>query len=213
MDISSLTFDEKNLIPVIVQNAKTKKILMFAFANREAVSFTQKTGFAHFWSRSRKKLWKKGEESGNILKVKEIKTDCDSDALLYLVTPVGNTCHTGAESCFFRSLTPHNGDEKNISHIAYDTTFLFDLENIISDRRKNPVEKSYVHSLFDNGLDRIAQKVGEEAVETVIAAKNDNDDDFLNEASDLFFHYLVLLQAKEKTFQDILETLHKRHSS
>lgn len=213
MNISSLAFDEKGLIPVIVQNTKTKKILMFAFANKEAVSCTQKTGLAHFWSRSRKKLWKKGEESGNVLRMKEMKTDCDSDALLYLVDPTGNTCHTGAESCFFQSIDECTFDKKDTSNLSYDTKFLLDLENIISQRRKNPTEKSYVNSLFVDGLDRIAQKVGEEAVETVIAAKNDDDNDFLNEASDLFFHYLVLLQAKEKTFKDVLETLQKRHTS
>ena len=149
MNINSLTFDEKNLIPVLVQHASSGKILMFAFANIQALEKTQETGFAHFWSRSRKKLWKKGEESGNVLRVVGIKTDCDSDAVLYLVQPTGNTCHTGKESCFFR------GDDYET-----DAEFCMELESTIAQREKHGEKTSYIHSLFEEGLDRIVQKVG-----------------------------------------------------
>jgi phosphoribosyl-ATP pyrophosphohydrolase/phosphoribosyl-AMP cyclohydrolase len=200
-DISSLQFSPENeLLPVVVQNYKTGKILMVAFANKEAVEKTIQTGFAHFWSRSRKKLWKKGEESGNTLKIIGIQTDCDKDALLYFVDPKGNTCHTGVESCFFRG-----------SSFQTDAEFLGELENIIFCRQKEKSKNSYVASLFEKGLDRIAQKVGEEGIEVVIAAKNSDVDELLDESADLIFHLLVLLRKRQKSLHDVINVLKKRH--
>jgi len=196
----NLIFNHNGLIPVIVQNITSGKVLMLAYANEEALTKTKETGFAHFYSRSRKKLWRKGEESGNTLKMKGIKSDCDQDAILYLVEPTGNTCHTGEESCFFR------GDSQTT-----DVEFVCELEKIIEHRQKQGDETSYVHSLFTEGLDRIAQKVGEEAVETVISAKNDDDEDFLNESADLLLHLLILLRARKKSLIDIVTVLKERH--
>ena len=150
-----------------------------------------------FFSRSKNRLWTKGEESGNFLLLKEIKTDCDNDTLLIKVNPVGPVCHTGADTCW---------DEKNT-----DDNFLFQLEGIIKERKENPSEKSYTSSLFEKGINKIAQKVGEEAVELVIEAKDNNRDLFLNEAADLLFHFMVLLQAKKHSLKEVEAVLIERH--
>jgi phosphoribosyl-ATP pyrophosphohydrolase/phosphoribosyl-AMP cyclohydrolase len=199
MDTQNYQFDDKGLLPVIVQNIHSGKVLMLGYANAEALEKSHQTGLAHFWSRSRKKLWKKGEESGNILQIKAIKTDCDRDAVLYLVQPTGNTCHTGAESCFF------HGDKQQT-----DSAFLYSLEKTIQQRKESMKKDSYVYSLFSDGIDRIAQKVGEEAVETVIASKNEDRDDFLNESADLLFHLLILLREKDLNLSDVIAVLKNR---
>lgn len=186
------------LIPAIVQDQKSGKVLMLGFMNREAYEATLREGKATFYSRSRKSLWTKGETSGNYLYVNEIIEDCDHDTLLIKANPAGPVCHTGADTCFNEvNRTP----EQFISHLA----------GVIRERRLNPSEKSYTSSLFRDGINKIAQKVGEEAVELVIESKDTNKDLFLNEAADLFFHYLVLLEAKGSSFEEIIEVLKERH--
>jgi len=186
-----------HLIPVIVQDANTNKVLMLGFMNEEAYQQTLHEKKLVFYSRSKKRLWMKGETSGNFLFLKEIISDCDQDTLLVKAIPAGPVCHTGADTCF---------NEKNTSG-----DFLVDLEQIISDRKKNPSEKSYTSSLFQKGINVIAQKVGEEAVELVIEAKDNDEEKFKNEAADLLFHYLVLLQSKGFSLQDIKAVLRARH--
>ncbi len=184
------------LVPAIVQDAKTQKVLMLGFMNREAFEKTKGINLVTFFSRSRQKLWTKGETSGNFLDVKEILIDCDSDTLLIKANPAGAVCHTGADTCF---------DERNEAE-----NFLFELEKTIRDRKANPSDESYTTKLFRQGINKIAQKVGEEAVELVIEAKDDNDDSFKNEAADLLYHLLVLFAEKEIPFGEVLEKLKER---
>jgi phosphoribosyl-AMP cyclohydrolase / phosphoribosyl-ATP pyrophosphohydrolase len=183
------------LVPVIVQDNSTQKILMLGFMNEEAFDKTKQENKVTFFSRSKKRLWTKGETSGNFLLVKEIIADCDNDTLLIKAAPAGPVCHTGADTCF---------DENN------NEFTLAKLEAIITDRKSNPVDSSYTSSLFAKGINKIAQKVGEEAVELVIESKDDNEENFLNEAADLLFHYLILLQQKGYYFNDIINQLSKR---
>jgi len=185
------------LVPAIVQDDTTGKVLMLGFMNEAAVAKTQELQKVTFYSRSKNRLWTKGEESGNFLLLKDIKVDCDNDTLLIKAIPQGPTCHTGADTCW---------DEKNTSD-----NFLFELEKIIVDRKYNPSQKSYTSSLFEKGINKVAQKVGEEAVELVIEAKDDNKELFLGEAADLLFHYLILLQAKGFSLNDVVEVLQERH--
>ena len=185
------------LIPVIIQDTITNVILMLGYMNQEAFDKTQQEKRVTFFSRSKNRLWTKGEESGNFLNVNSLLIDCDNDTILVKATPAGPTCHTGADTCF---------NEKNVS-----TNFLTELEMIIRDRKNNPTDKSYTASLFAKGINKIAQKVGEEAVEVVIEAKDNNDDLFKGEAADLLFHYLILLQAKNFTLNDIISVLKSRH--
>ncbi|MBO9561827.1 MAG: bifunctional phosphoribosyl-AMP cyclohydrolase/phosphoribosyl-ATP diphosphatase HisIE [Niastella sp.] len=186
------------LVPAVVQDFKTHKVLMLGFMNEEAVKKTMSEGKVTFYSRSKKRLWTKGEESGNHLMVKEILSDCDNDTLLIKAQPLGPTCHTGADTCW--SERNHHDD------------FLYYLEDIIELRKKSSDEKSYVRQLFGKGINKMAQKVGEEAVELVIEAKDSNDDLFLNEAADLLFHYLILLNAKGHNLQSVVNVLQQRHS-
>jgi phosphoribosyl-AMP cyclohydrolase / phosphoribosyl-ATP pyrophosphohydrolase len=194
----TLDFSKYNdgLIPAIIQEAITMQVLMLGFMNEEALVKTKTDGKVTFFSRSKQRLWTKGETSGNFLIVKEIIEDCDRDTLLIKATPQGPTCHTGDISCFGK---------------ANDTFTLQELEKVIMDRKNNPTDKSYTASLFAKGINKIAQKVGEEAVETVIEAKDNNDELFLGEAADLMFHYLVLLQAKGFLLQDVVKVLEARH--
>jgi phosphoribosyl-ATP pyrophosphohydrolase/phosphoribosyl-AMP cyclohydrolase len=192
-----IDFDKGNgLVPAVVQDAKTLKVLMLGYMNEEAFNKTIESGRVTFFSRSRNQLWTKGETSGNFLELSEIKIDCDQDSLLVLAHPLGPVCHTGSDTCW---------DEKN------HASFLDDLEAIIAQRKKKLPENSYVASLFKKGLNRIAQKVGEEAVETIIEAKDSDDNLFLNESADLLFHYLILLQAKGFKLADVISVLEKRN--
>ena len=184
------------LVPCIVQDAKTNQVLMLGFMNDEAYQKTLREKRVTFFSRSKQRLWTKGETSGNFLEVSEILVDCDQDTLLIKANPVGPVCHTGADTCF---------NEKN------ERWDLASLEAVIKDRKANPVKGSYTASLFDAGINKVAQKVGEEAVELVIEAKDDNKELFLNEAADLMFHYLVLLTEKGYGLKDVLDVLKKRH--
>ena len=185
------------LVPAIVQDAATDKILMLGFMNAEAFEMTQKTGRITFFSRTRQKIWTKGETSGNFLELKKILIDCDSDTLLIKAIPAGAVCHTGADTCFAETNEADN--------------FLPVLEKIILDRKNNPSETSYTSELFTRGINKIAQKVGEEAVELVIEAKDDNRELFKNEAADLLYHFTVLLAAKDVSLREILEVLKQRH--
>lgn len=185
------------LIPAVVQDYHTQKVLMLGFMNEEALKQTETTGFVTFWSRSKKRLWTKGEESGNHLQLRQILVDCDRDSLLVKAEPKGPVCHTGADTCW---------TEKNSR-----ADFLYYLEHIIELRRKGDDENSYVRKLCAKGINKVAQKVGEEAVELVIEAKDVNRALFLGEAADLLFHYLILLQTKDCTLADVVDVLQQRH--
>ncbi|SEW54891.1 bifunctional phosphoribosyl-AMP cyclohydrolase/phosphoribosyl-ATP diphosphatase HisIE [Chitinophaga arvensicola] len=185
------------LVPAVIQDSVTNKVLMLGYMNRESLEKTMLEGKVTFFSRSKNRLWTKGEESGNFLLVKDLMVDCDQDTILIKASPVGPVCHTGADTCW---------DEKNVGN-----DFLASLENIITDRKNNPSDKSYTASLFAKGINKIAQKVGEEAVEVVIEAKDNNDELFLNESADLLFHYLILLQAKGFQLSDVISVLKQRH--
>ena len=185
------------LVPAVIQDIETSKVLMLGFMNAAAIETTLSTKKVTFFSRSKNRLWTKGEESGHFLNYKEMLLDCDADSLLVKVVPVGPTCHNGTDTCW--------GEENNAAH------FLTYLETVIARRKNDSPETSYVASLFAKGINKMAQKVGEEAVELVIEAKDDNELLFLNEASDLLFHYLILLQAKGYNLQDVIEILKNRH--
>ena len=189
-----------NLIPAIIQDNETKNVLMLGYMNQEALDQTLATKKVTFFSRTKNRLWTKGEESGNFLELISIKEDCDNDTLLVKVKPAGPTCHTGLDTCW---------QEDNVSNYG----FLSKLENTIQERKENATstsEKSYVASLFEKGINKMAQKVGEEAVEVVIEAKDNNDDLFLSESADLLFHYLILLQAKGFQLNDVVNVLKNR---
>lgn len=193
------TKNKDGLIPAIIQDATTKNVLMLGYMNEEAYEKTVATNKVTFFSRTKKRLWTKGEESGNFLNLVAIKNDCDNDSLLIQVNPLGPTCHTGSDTCW---------GEENVQSFG----FLSELEKVIQSRREaGNTENSYVASLFDKGINKIAQKVGEEAVEIIIEAKDTNDELFLNEGADLLFHYLILLQAKGFTLKDVVKILKGRH--
>jgi phosphoribosyl-ATP pyrophosphohydrolase/phosphoribosyl-AMP cyclohydrolase len=189
------------LVPAIIQDNSTRNVLMLGYMNEEAFLKTNQSKKVTFFSRSKQRLWTKGEESGNFLKLVSISVDCDNDALLIKVNPMGPVCHKGTATCW---------KEENIS----DFGFLSELENIIQNRKDNSEnEDSYIASLFRKGINKIAQKVGEETVEVIIEAKDSNDDLFLNESADLLFHYLILLRAKGFTLNDVEKMLRQRHIS
>jgi phosphoribosyl-ATP pyrophosphohydrolase/phosphoribosyl-AMP cyclohydrolase len=196
--INKIDFSKLNgLVPCIVQDSKTDKVLMLGFMNEESYNKTVAEKRVTFFSRSKNRLWTKGETSGNYLEVENILIDCDQDTLLIKAKPLGPACHTGADTCF-------NETNNNWS--------ITSLESTIQERKKNPKKGSYTNSLLDSGINKVAQKVGEEAVELVIEAKDDNKELFLGEAADLMYHYLVLLAAKGFSLADVTEVLKKRHS-
>lgn len=197
MNNLKIDFSKLNgLVPCIIQDAVTQRVLMLGFMNEEAYNKTIQEKKVVFFSRSKQRLWMKGETSGNVFDLVEIISDCDNDTLLIKVHPRGPACHTGADTCFNEINEQWNIDA---------------LEKVIHDRKVNPSKSSYTTSLFESGLNKIAQKVGEEAVELIIEAKDNNKELFLNEAADLMFHYLVLLQEKGYAFDDVLGVLKKRH--
>ena len=195
-ELMELNFSKNKdgLIPVIIQDSITKTVLMLGYMNDEAVRKTKKTGNVTFYSRTKKRLWTKGEKSGNYLRLVNMKVDCDNDTILIYVKPKGPTCHLGTDNCW---------GEKNLSKFG----FLSQLEEIIADRKKDDKKNSYIASLFREGINKIAQKVGEEATETIIEAKDENKQLFLNESADLLFHYLILLQAKGFRLSDVEKVL------
>ena len=198
--IEEVRFNLDGLVPVIAQDAHDGTILMLAWANKEALEETLRTGFGTYFSRSRQKLWRKGEESGNFLHVVSIKADCDNDTLLIQVNPVGPVCHTGTDTCW---------GEKNEEPVM----FLKVLQDFIDKRHEEMPEGSYTTSLFESGINKIAQKVGEEAVETVIEATNGTDERLIYEGADLIYHMIVLLTSKGYRLEDLARELQERHSS
>ncbi|MEM9545898.1 MAG: bifunctional phosphoribosyl-AMP cyclohydrolase/phosphoribosyl-ATP diphosphatase HisIE [Bacteroidota bacterium] len=198
IDIEKIDFDKGDgLVPCIIQDINTKNCLMLGYMNEEALRNTLRDQKVTFWSRSKNRLWMKGEQSGNYLLLKNIKSDCDNDALLVLVEPIGPTCHTGTDTCW---------SESNKTNAL----LLEKLEQTIVSRKNNPSESSYTASLFARGINKVAQKVGEEAVELVIEAKDDNKELFLNEAADLMYHFIVLLVAKGFSIKDVVQVLRER---
>ncbi|ABP67604.1 phosphoribosyl-AMP cyclohydrolase [Caldicellulosiruptor saccharolyticus DSM 8903] len=202
LDLSALKFDQNGLIPVIVQDFSTNEILMLAYMNKESIDLTIETGYMHYFSRSRDKIWKKGETSGNFQKVKALYLDCDGDALLAVVEQTGVACHTGNKTCFFTNIF---GEDKKS-----EVDILFKLIETINDRKKNKIEGSYTCYLFEKGLDKILKKVGEEATEVVIAAKNGSKEEVIYEVSDLIYHLSVLLSYFDMSWTDIFKSLEQR---
>jgi phosphoribosyl-ATP pyrophosphohydrolase/phosphoribosyl-AMP cyclohydrolase len=200
MDITQLDFKKSNgLIPCIVQDAQSLQVLMLGYMNEEALKKTLAEKKLTFFSRTKQRLWTKGETSGSYLNLIDIERDCDNDTLLIKANPTGSVCHTGEDTCF--------GNKKNEAHgLAF-------LEQIIQERKKNPKPGSYTNTLLDSGINKVAQKVGEEAIELIIEAKDENKDLFLNEAADLIYHYLVLLAAKGHHLEDVISVLKKRHTA
>lgn len=200
-----LKFNKEGLIPAIVQDYYTREVLILAYMNEESLEKTLKSNLATFWSRSRNKLWTKGETSGNFLTVVTIKYDCDSDALLLEVIPKGPACHTGHISCFYRDLYVNENIEVG------NVDILNEIAKTIDDRKANPSEESYTNYLLKEGIDKICKKVGEEATETVIAAKNNNKEEIAAEAGDLIYHLEVLLAKLDMNLNDVYKVLQKRH--
>jgi len=194
--IDQIKFDEQGLVPVIVQDA-SKEVLMLAYANREALEKTLETNQAHYYSRSRKELWHKGATSGHIQHIKDVRYDCDSDTVLYLVSQEGAACHTGNYSCFYRSL---KAQDPILSH----------LQQLITHRRTQPKEGSYTNYLFEKGVDKILKKVGEETAEIIIAAKNNSKLETIYETADLLYHLTVLLTALDIDWSDVMTELESR---
>jgi phosphoribosyl-ATP pyrophosphohydrolase/phosphoribosyl-AMP cyclohydrolase len=196
----TIAFDKSpdGLIPAIIQDSITGKVLMLGYMNAEAYQKTMTNKIVTFFSRSKQRLWTKGETSNNFLNVKNVLIDCDGDTILIYASPDGPTCHTGDDTCF---------QEINDGKVL----FINHLRDVIRDRKLNPSDKSYTSELFQKGVNKVAQKVGEEAVELVIEAKDDNKELFLGEAADLFYHYLVLLEQKNYTFDEVIDVLMKRH--
>ena len=194
-----IDFDKNSvgLVPAIIQDVETKNVLMLGYMNKEALNLTLESNKVHFFSRSKNRIWMKGEESGNFLNLISLKPDCDNDSLLLKVKPQGPTCHKGDDTCW---------GEKN------DHNFLNTLEKIIVDRIKNPSNNSYVSNLFEKGIDKIAQKLGEEATEVIIASKNENKKEVIHESADLLFHFLILLQKKNLRFKDVVNELEQRNN-
>ncbi len=201
--MENVKFDANGLICAIAQDYETGEVLMQAYMNAEALAKTLETGYAHYYSRSRQKLWKKGETSGHVQKVIAASFDCDGDCLLLQVEQTGVACHTGARSCFFEEVK--KGDRAGL-------TFLGELARIVKDRKQHPVEGSYTAYLYSRGVDKIAKKMGEEAVETVIAAKNEDKAELVHELSDLAYHLLVLMEEKGVSLSDLCTELVRRHN-
>ncbi|MCW1713768.1 MULTISPECIES: bifunctional phosphoribosyl-AMP cyclohydrolase/phosphoribosyl-ATP diphosphatase HisIE [Synergistaceae] len=203
IDMRLVKFDENGLVPVIVQDSTTAEVLMTAWANEEALKLTADSGELTLWSRSRKELWKKGETSGNVMRVIELRIDCDGDTLLAIVDPAGPACHTGKRTCFYRSLW---GKENST-----EATFLGRLWGYLNIRKSEDPEESYTARLLAKGPSRVAQKVGEEGVETAIAAATGDRESFRYEAADLIYHLLVACISSGITFNEVLEELMSRH--
>jgi len=215
VDLSMIQFDAHGLVPVVVQE-ENNQVLMLAYMNREALEKTIETGAAWYYSRSRKKLWKKGETSGNVQRVQELSYDCDGDTLLLRVKQSGVACHTGSYSCFSGRKLYHVSENSIVPVDAKDdmplAEILSDLYHVIQSRRLHPVEGSYTNYLFDKGQDKILKKLGEETAETIIASKNNIREDVLYEMGDLWYHCLVLLAYHNMTPEDLLEELKRRHN-
>lgn len=211
-----LKFDGNGLIPVVAQDYKSNEVLMLAYMNKEAYEKSVETNLVHYWSRSRNKLWLKGETSGHLQKIKSINVDCDNDALLIKVEQIEAACHTGHYSCFYRELK--DGSAKETSEVVFNpekvygdkARILQEVYDVIMDRRANPKEGSYTNYLFDKGIDKILKKVGEEAAEVIIASKNKSKDEIRYEIADLFYHLFVLMVERDVMLDDIYNELQGR---
>ncbi len=211
LQIAKLSFADSGLIPVVTQDSSSQQVLMLAYANQEALLKTLETGEAHYYSRSRQELWHKGATSGHTQKIKDIRFDCDADAILYLVEQTGAACHTGEYSCFYRSLSDNLGDSSSTEKPIGEMMMV--LEQTINARYATMPEGSYVAKLHNRGQGYIAQKVVEEAGETIVAALQDNYEEMAEEAADLLFHLGVLLKEKGVGWQAVAEVLNKRHNT
>ncbi len=196
-------WNEQGLVPAVVQDARTRQVLMLAWMNAEAWRLTQESGEAHFWSRGRGELWRKGATSGNVQRVQAIRLDCDDDAVLLLVDPAGPACHTGATSCFFNVAGESRAESPGAN-------VLRDLERVILDRQRNPRPDSYTARLFAQGIEEITKKVGEESIEVVLAAVRQSDERLVSEVADLFYHALVLLAARGVSLEQVERELGRR---
>lgn len=204
--IENIRFDENGLVPAVAQDVRTGAVLMLAYMNREALEQSLSTGFATYYSRSRQRLWKKGETSGHVQRLRGVRYDCDADALLLLVEQTGNACHTGAYSCFAHPMMEEAESRRGAS-------VLYALSDIIDDRRAHPQPGSYTNYLFDKGVDKICKKVGEESAEVIIAAKNGSKEELRSEAGDLLYHLLVLLRQQEVSIDEVFAELERRHAA
>ncbi|MCP1492570.1 phosphoribosyl-ATP pyrophosphohydrolase/phosphoribosyl-AMP cyclohydrolase [Peribacillus frigoritolerans] len=209
MNLETIKYDEKGLVPAIIQDAGTGEVLTLAYMNQESLQLSIEKGETVFFSRSRNELWHKGATSGNIQKITEMKYDCDQDALVVRVVPAGPACHTGATSCFSETIY-QNGEARQ--GVKANVTFLTELERLIEKRKLEMPEGSYTTYLFDKGVDKILKKVGEEAAEVIIAAKNRDAEELSMESADLLYHLFVLLQEQELPFQAVLDVLKARHA-
>lgn len=207
MNIEKIAFDEKGLVPAIVQDANTGEVLTLAYMNKESLKLSIEKGETWFFSRSRNELWHKGETSGNTQKIKQINYDCDQDALVVKVIPEGPACHTGSTSCFSETLF-----EAEESSSKTQASFLFELESVVAERKSTMPEGSYTTYLFNEGVDKILKKVGEEASEVIIAAKNRSHEELSLESADLLYHLIVLFQEQELPLQAVLDVLKERHA-
>jgi phosphoribosyl-AMP cyclohydrolase / phosphoribosyl-ATP pyrophosphohydrolase len=203
--MDGIRFDENGLVPAIAQDANTGQVRMLGYMNEAALKATIETGTLHFYSRSRQQLWKKGETSGNIHHVLDVRHDCDADTLLIQVVPDGPTCHTGADTCFDHGLMHQFNEPGGAYHDV-----LAELADVISDRHANPTEGSYTSYLFQEGIDKIGKKIGEESAEVIIASKNDDDQAVAMESADLIYHLLVMLEARQVPVENVLSELRKR---
>jgi len=208
MNIDNIAFDEKGLVPAIVQDANTGEVLTLAYMNQESLKLSIEKGETWFFSRSRNELWHKGETSGNTQKITQINYDCDQDALVVKVLPEGPACHTGTTSCFTETLF----EARDSTLTKTPASFLFDLEAVVSERKSTMPEGSYTTYLFNEGVDKILKKVGEEASEVIIAAKNRSHEELSLESADLLYHLIVLFQEQELPLQAVLEVLKERHA-
>ena len=203
MNIDNLKFNDKGLIPCIAQDARTRKVLMLAYMNKESLALTEETGYMHYYSRSRELLWKKGETSGHVQQVVSLAYDCDGDTILAQVIQTGAACHTGEYSRFFNELLGEQPESEGAEIID-------ELYDVVDDRKRNPKEGSYTNYLYDKGLDKILKKVGEEATEVVIAAKNEDKDEVVYEMGDLLYHLIVLMREKEISPSELFAELRGR---
>ena len=212
MSLGNLNFDEDGLIPAIIQDAETDEVLMMAYMNEKSLKNTIRTGRTCFWSRSRQELWWKGETSGNIQEVEEIKYDCDGDTLLVKVDQTGGACHTGHKSCFYRGIKRSEEPEKVFDpDEAYNKTHIIkELYDVISDRKENPAQNSYTSNLYERGENAFLKKIGEEATEIVMAAKDENDGEIVYETADFIYHLLVVLVYHDISLDEIVEELRSR---
>lgn len=209
--VDEVKFDEKGLVPAVVQDIDTNRVLMVAYMNKKSLEMTLKSKKATFFSRSRQKLWVKGEHSGHFMNVKEIYVDCDADTLILKVKPDGSACHTGNFSCFYRKADENNELFEVETANGADPGIFSDVYKVIEDRRDNPKEGSYTNYLFDKGIDKILKKVGEETAEVIIGAKNASKDEIQYEVADLMYHLSVMLCERGLDWHDIYKELHKRY--